>query len=225
MGKKVNPFGFRLGTLFTWKSRWFANKQDYQKLLLEDIALRAFLMKRLKSAGIAATEIERSINIIKIFIYVSRPGVVIGRGGSGLEVLNKEIKKQLKIKDNDPKALKIDVKVEEVKNPDMVAYLVAQRLNDQLIGRYPHRRAVAQALDKAMEAGAKGIKVKLAGRVGGAEIARTETYSRKSIPTQSLRADIDYAEVPCLTRSGYVGIKVWIYRGEKLAERKVINFN
>jgi len=215
MGKKVNPLGFRLGVLNTWKSRWYANKQNYQTLLLEDIALRQYLMDKLKPAGVISVEIERSINIIKIIIFVNRPGVVIGKGGSGLEILNKEIKKRLNIRDNDPKAMKVDVKVEEVKNANIQAQLVAQRISDQLIARYPHRRAIAQALEKAMEAGAQGIKIQIAGRIGGAEIARTEKYFKGKVPTQTLRADIDYVQVPCLTRSGYVGIKVWIYKGEK----------
>jgi small subunit ribosomal protein S3 len=215
MGKKVNPFIFRLGILYDWKSRWFANAHDYQKVLLEDVALRKYLMKRLKTAGVLKVEIERSIKTIKVIIFVSRPGVVIGRGGSGLETLNKEIKQQLKIKEKDPKAIKVEVKVEEVRSPDTHAHLIAQRLIDQLVGRYPHRRAVAQAMDKAMEAGVKGIKIQLSGRIAGAEIARQEKYSRGTIPTQTLRADIDYAELPALTRSGYIGIKVWIHKGER----------
>ena len=210
MGKKVNPTAFRLGVLNSWKSRWFAGRHDYQTLLLQDVSLRKFLMNRLKSAGILKVEIERSINTIKIYIYVNRPGVVIGKGGSGLETLQKEIKTLLHIKENDSKAMKVDVKVEEIKNTALYAYLVGQRIADQLIGRYPHRRAVAQALEKTMEAGAKGIKVQLSGRIGGAEIGRSEKYFQGSIPTQTLRADIDFAEVPALTRSGYVGIKVFI---------------
>ena len=215
MGKKVNPFGFRLGILNTWKSRWFANRHDYRKLLLEDIKLREYLMDKLKNAGIVKVEIERSINVIKIFIHVNRPGVVIGKGGTGLEALQKEIKKRLNIKENDSKAMKVDVKVEEVKNANIQARLIAQRISDQLIGRYPHRRAVTQAIERAMESGAKGIKIQLSGRIGGAEIGRSEKYSEGTVPTQTLRADIDYAEVPSLTRSGYVGIKVWVYKGER----------
>ncbi len=216
MGKKVNPHGFRLGLLYPWKSRWFASKEDYQKFLLEDVALRNFLMKKLKNAGVVNVEIERSIKTIKISIYVSRPGVVIGKGGSGLEVLNKEIKRHLGIKESDAKTMRVEVKVEEVKSPDLQAYLIAQRLSDQLVSRYPHRRAITQALEKAMDAGAKGVKIQLSGRIGGAEIARVEKYSRGNVPTQSLRSDIDYTEMPSLTRSGYVGIKVWIYKGEKV---------
>lgn len=215
MGKKVNPFGFRLGSLYTWNSRWFASDHDYKHLLLEDVKLREFLLQKLKSAGIVQVVIERSIKKIKIWLYVSRPGVVIGRGGAGIEKLKQDVQKLLGIKPNDPNAIKLDLPVEEVKSPDLQSRLVAQRLVDQLIGRYPHRRAVNQALDKSMEAGALGIKIQLAGRIGGAEIARQEKYHRGNIPTQTLRADIDYSEMPALTRSGYVGIKVWIYKGEK----------
>lgn len=215
MGKKVNPFSFRLGPLYTWKSRWFADKASYKDILLQDIKLRKFLFKHLIKAGIANVEIERSIKTINIIISVSRPGVVIGRGGKGLEELNTAIRKILKIKDNDKKSTKIDIKVNEIKSPDTDAHLVAQRISDQLINRYPHRRAVSQAMEKAIEAGAKGIKIRLSGRINGAEIGRAEKYFQKNIPTQTLRSDIDYAEMPSLTRSGYVGIKVWIYKGER----------
>lgn len=215
MGKKVHPFAFRLGPLYTWKSKWFADKSQYKTLLLQDIKLRKFLNKKLERAGLVKLEIERSIKTIKIKIFVSRPGIVIGRGGSGLETLNEEIMNMLKINKNDKNSVKIDVRVEEVKNPNMQAKLVVERIASQLVGRYPHRRAVNQALDKAMEAGAKGVKIQLSGRIAGTEIGRVEKYSRKNIPTQTLRADIDYAEMPALTRSGYVGIKTWIYKGEK----------
>jgi len=215
MGKKVNPFGFRLGVLYTWKSRWFANSRDYKTLLLQDLELRKFVMSKLKNAGIINIDIERSIKKIKIYVYVSRPGVVIGRGGSGMEILKKEIMKQLNIKENEPKAVKLDVKVEEIKNPNAHAHSIAQRLSDQLIARYPHRRAVKQAIDNAMDAGVKGVKIQLAGRIGGAEIARVEKYGKGTVPTQTIRADIDYDEIPALTKSGYVGIKVWVNNGEK----------
>jgi small subunit ribosomal protein S3 len=215
MGQKVNPFGFRLGSLYTWKSRWFASKNDYKKLLIQDVKLREYLMNHLQSAGVVNIEIERSIKKIKIFIHVSRPGVVIGRGGSNLEILNTEIKKRLGIDPGDKKALKVDIRVEEVQSPETQAQLVAQHLSEQLQRRYPHRRAISFALQKAMDAGAKGIKIQLSGRIAGAEISRTEKYFLGNIPTQTIRADINYAELPSLTRSGYVGIKVWIYKGEK----------
>ncbi len=211
MGQKVNPFGFRLGKTYSWASRWFAQGKDYKEFLLQDVKLRRFLMEKLTAAGVVKVDIERSINKVRIIIHVSRPGVVIGRGGSGLELLKKQIAKKLKIDAN--KDLKIDI--EEVKNPDLSARLVAQRIVDQLIKRYPHRRAVSQAIEKVMAAGAKGIKIALSGRIAGAEISRREKYSRGTIPLQTIRADIDYVQMPALTKSGYIGVKVWIYKGEK----------
>lgn len=216
MGQKVNPFGFRLGNIYTWHSRWFAEKDNYSKQVLEDAKLRKYLMDKLKLAGITKVEIERSINAIKIILHVSRPGVVIGRGGSALEQLKKEVTQILDIDSQDPKSPKVVIDdIVEVKSPDLQAKLVAERMAQQLEKRYPHRRAVAQAQDRVMNAGAKGVKIVLSGRIAGAEIGRTEKYTRGSVPTQTLRADIDYAQVPALTKSGYVGIKVWIYRGEK----------
>lgn len=215
MGQKVNPFGFRLGTLYSWKSKWFANKHDYKKFLLEDIKLREFLMEKLKLAGIVKVEIERSINTVKILLYVSRPGVVIGRGGSGLESLKKMINKKLKINPRDTKAMKVDIEVKEVKSAETSAQLVCQRLVDQIARRYPHRRAISMAMERTINAGAKGIKVVLAGRIAGAEISRVEKYNKGTVPLQTLRADIDYAEIPALTKSGYIGVKVWIYNKEE----------
>jgi len=215
VGQKVNPFGFRLGKLYTWRSRWFAEKDGYQRFLLEDVRLRRFLLEKLKLAGIVKIEIERSINTIKIILHVSRPGVVIGRGGSGLEMLKKLVNKELKINPSDSKAMKVDLEVREFKNPDLSARLICQRLVDQLAKRYPHRRAVSMAIDRAMNAGAQGIKVVFSGRIAGAEISRTEKYSRGTVPLQTLRADIDYAEMPSLTKSGYIGVKVWVYKKEE----------
>jgi small subunit ribosomal protein S3 len=215
MGQKVNPFGLRLGKLYSWYSRWYAQKDDYQKFLLEDIKLRKYLMEKLQLAGVTKIEIERSINTINIIIYVSRPGVVIGRGGSGLENLKKLIAQKLKIRGQDKKEAKLSLEVREVKDPDLSAELTIQRLAYQLSKRYPHRRAVAQAMDRIMNAGAKGVKIVFSGRIGGAEIGRTEKYSRGKVPLQTLRADIDYAQQPSLTKLGYIGIKVWIYKGEK----------
>lgn len=214
MGQKVNPTVFRLGTIFTWKSRWFANKADYPSKVLEDHKLRKFLNEKLMSAGLVDVTIERSISKMRIVLTVGRPGVVIGKGGANLEQLKKEIEKMVNsgkvVKDQ----TKIDLKVEEVKEPNLSAKLVTERIVSQLLARYPHRRAVNQALEKVMAAGAKGIKIQLSGRIGGAEIGRSEKYFRGSVPTQTLRANIDYFETPAKTRSGYVGIKVWIYRGE-----------
>lgn len=215
MGQKVNPFGFRLGYIYTWRSRWFADKGEYAKQVLEDTKLRRFLMSKLKLAGITKVEIERSINSIRIILHVSRPGVVIGRGGGALEQLKKEVMDILKINPNDPKSLKVVIDdIVEVKDPELQAMLVAQRIAEQLEKRYPHRRAVSQTLERVMSAGARGVKIVLAGRIAGAEISRTEKYTQGSVPTQTLRADIDYAQVPALTKSGYIGVKVWIYKGE-----------
>lgn len=214
MGQKVNPTGFRLGTIFTWKSRWFANKSDYPSKVLEDFRLRQFLNKKLESAGLVDVAIERSISKMRVVLTVGRPGVVIGKGGTNLEQLKKEIEKLVNVSKVTKDKVKIDLKVEEVKEPNLSAKLVLERIVSQMLARYPHRRAVNQALEKVMAAGAKGVKIQLSGRVGGAEIGRSEKYFRGSVPTQTLRANIDYFEAPARTRSGYVGVKVWIYKGE-----------
>ena len=214
MGQKVNPTGFRLGTIFTWKSRWFANKSDYPSKVLEDFRLRQFLNKKLESAGLVDVAIERSISKMRVVLTVGRPGVVIGKGGTNLEVLKKEIEKLVNVSKVTKDKVKIDLKVEEVKEPNLSAKLVLERIVSQMLARYPHRRAVNQALEKVMAAGAKGVKIQLSGRDGGAEIGRSEKYFRGSVPTQTLRANIDYFEAPARTRSGYVGVKVWIYKGE-----------
>jgi len=214
MGQKVNPTGFRLGNIFSWKSRWFAKPEEYSAKVLEDHRLREYFNKKLSNAGLVQVDIERSISKLRIVLNVSRPGVVIGKGGANLEEIKKEIERILNTAKAKKEQVHVDLKVEEVKSPDLSAKLVAERIIMQLIGRYPHRRAVSQALEKVMAAGAKGVKIQLSGRIGGAEIGRTEKYFQGSIPTQTLRANIDYYEAPAKTRSGYVGIKVWIYRGE-----------
>jgi small subunit ribosomal protein S3 len=214
MGQKVNPIGFRLGITFSWSSLWYANKSQYQDVVLEDYKIRTFLQKRLMSAGLVRITIERSVTSLKLILLVSRPGVVIGKGGDNLKQLSEELEKLINTSKEKRNKLKIDVKVEEERNPDLTSKLVAERIADQLSKRYPHRRAVIQALEKVMQAGAKGVKIALSGRIGGAEIGRTEKYSEGSVPTQTLRANIDYYQMPAYTRSGYVGIKVWIYKGE-----------
>lgn len=218
VGQKVNPIGFRLQLNPTegWRSRWFTTKPArYKKYLAEDVKLRQELLKRLETAGVARIEIERSLKSLKIVIYVTRPGVVIGRGGTGLEELKKFIYQTLDYKTGDRNLPKIEMPVEEVKSPDLWAYLVAKRIAEQLIKRMPPRRVVNKAMERVMQSGAKGVKVLLAGRINGAEISRKDPYHMGSLPLQTLRADIDYAQVPALTRSGYVGVKVWIHRGEK----------
>lgn len=213
MGQKVNPTSFRLGILYKPSSRWFASKKEYQNFVLTDIKLKKFIYQRLHLAGIVEVIVERSINTIHVTIHAARPGVVIGRGGANLEVLKNELLAYLKTIGAN-QSLKFQLDVSEVKNPDLSAKLVGERIAEQLIKRYPHRRAISQAHERVMAAGAKGIKIQLSGRIGGAEIGRSEKYPLGTIPTQTLRSDIDYAQVPALTRSGYVGIKVWIYKGE-----------
>lgn len=220
MGHKVNPVGYRI-PLFPatgWKSRWFTTKPHrYSNYLWVDVKLRQALMKKLAPASITRVEIERSLKSIRVIIFVTRPGMVIGRGGSGLEELKKFIIKTLGYRAGDEKAPKIDLQVEEVKNPDTNAYFVATRIAEQLIKRMPARRVVKKSMERTMQSGAKGVKVLLSGRINGAEIARREPYQYAggSVPLQTLRADVDYAQLPALTRSGYIGIKVWIYKGEK----------
>jgi small subunit ribosomal protein S3 len=215
MGQKINPTGFRIGNTFGWKSTWFADAAQYSDRVLEDKKIRNFFEKNLSNAGLDRIEIERSINAIKIRLNVSRPGVVIGRGGSNLELLKNQLARLLKINPNDPKGMKVSIdEIVEVKQPDLSAKFVTERIIDQLNKRFPHRRAVSQALERVMNAGAKGVKIQLSGRIGGAEIARNEKYSEGSVPTQTLRAVIDYYEQPAHTKSGTVGIKVWIYKGE-----------
>jgi len=214
MGQKVHPTAFRLGPQYTWKSRWFATGKRYAELVKTDILLRKTLMAKLENAGICEVEIERSLKSVTVRLFVSRPGVVIGRGGKGIQELNKFVYDFLKIDPDDTQAVRVDIPVEEVKSPDLNAYLVAKRVADQLMRRIPHRRVVHRMMDTVMAAGAKGVKIVMGGRIGGAEISRREKYFQGSVPQQTIRADIDYAQVPALTRSGYVGVKVYIYRGE-----------
>lgn len=214
MGQKVNPINFRIGSIFTSKSRWFADKSEYADKVLEDYKLREYLSDKLANAGLVQTDIERSITKIKVVVLVARPGVVIGKGGANLDAIKKDIEKLLNAHKLQKDQVRIDLKVEEVKDVNLSSKLVVERIISQLIARYPHRRAINQALEKVMGSGAKGVKIQLSGRIGGAEIGRSETYFKGSVPTQTIRANIDYFEAPAKTRSGYVGIKTWIYRGE-----------
>ncbi|MDO8499033.1 MAG: 30S ribosomal protein S3 [bacterium] len=210
MGQKINPIGFRLGIGAPWDSRWFASGKKYGQNLLEDAKIRDLLMKKLRPAGISKIEIERAVNKIKIIIHVSRPGVLIGRGGVGLTELEKYLQRQLWIKDEG----RIEISPMDVKTPDLSAYLVAQSIAEQLVRRMPAARIMNQAMERVMHAGAKGVKVVLSGRIGGAEIARRESKFKGSVPLHTLRADIDFTSYPALTKSGYVGVKVWINKGE-----------
>lgn len=213
MGQKVNPVGFRIGTFLPWQSRWFSSGKMYKAYLLEDIKIREALMDKLKLAGITNVEIERLHNSINIVLTVSRPGVVIGRGGSGLEDVRKHIVATIsKVRGKSVKDMKIDLRVQEIKDPELSAYLVATRIASEMERRMPHRRVVGRAMDRVMQSGALGIKIVLSGRIAGAEIARVEKSHRGSVPTQTLRAHIDYAEVPALLTRGYVGVKVYIHK-------------
>ncbi len=215
MGQKINPIGFRIGNFLSWKSRWFAENRNYKEYLLEDIEIRKALMNRLKVAGITSVEIERLPKSMVVILVVSRPGVVIGRGGTGLEDLKKFILDLIsKIRGRKIRDLKIDLRVNEVKNPELSAYLVAGRIASELERRLPQRRVVTKAMERVMSAGALGIKVVLSGRIAGAEIARVEKYHMGSVSTQTLRENVDYAQVPALLKRGYVGVKVYIHKKE-----------
>jgi small subunit ribosomal protein S3 len=211
MGQKVNPKGFRLGITSTWKSRWFG-KKEYPQQLREDIEVRQMIEKKLRSAAIGSVEIERSSNVVRIIIKTAKPGIIIGRGGSGIEDLRKAVKEKFF------KTRKIDLKVEveEIKNSEENAMVVAQNIAEQLEKRLPFRRVMKSVIDQAMEGRKiKGIKVEVAGRLGGAEIARREWLSKGTLPLHTLRADIDYAKTVARTTYGVIGVKVWVYRGEK----------
>jgi len=216
MSHKVNPVGFRTGTFMNWKSRWFASDSNYKDLLIEDIKIREALMEKLSAAGVTSVVIERLPKSIALKLTVSRPGVVIGRGGSGLEDVKRLILGIIgEVRGGAPKDLKIDLQVMEVKNPELSAQLVATRIAGELERRMPHRRVVMRSMERIMQSGAKGVKIVLGGRIGGAEISRVEKYHKGSVPTQTLRGNIDYAQVPALLKRGYVGIKVWIHKEDE----------
>ena len=210
MGNKVAPIGFRLGPVYTWTSRWFASGKRYRELLLEDTKLREALLKKLKPAGIARVEIDRSINKVMVTVFVARPGVVIGRGGQGMEDLKKYVLGFVPGAKNSKDQIKLDLRVEPVKEPAIDAYLVAVNVADQLIRRMPPKRIMKKAVESAMNAGAKGIRIRLGGRINGAEIARVEKEQDGVIPLSTIKEKIDFAAYPALTKSGYIGIKVWI---------------
>ena len=211
MGQKVNPHGLRVGVIKDWDSKWYAEK-DYAALLNEDVKIREFLKKQLYIAGVSRIEIERSAKRIKLIIHTAKPGMVIGRGGAGIE----DIKKALKAFTTKT----VDVNIAEIKQAEMDATLVAENVAGQLERRIGFRRAMKQCVGRTMRMGAKGIKITCGGRLGGAEIARSESYREGSIPLHTLRADIDYGTAEAHTTYGRIGIKVWIYKGEVLPESK-----
>lgn len=213
MGQKVNPIGIRIGSFLPWKSRWFADEGTFKDFLLEDIKIRKGLMARLKLAGITSVEIERLPKSMVVIITVSRPGVVIGRGGTGIEDVKKYILQIMnEVRHKKIENLKIDIRIIEVKNAELSAHLVAERIVGELERRIPHRRVVQKTLERVMASGALGAKVVLGGRINGAEISRVEKFHVGSVPAQTLREDVDYAQVPALLKRGYVGVKVWIHR-------------
>jgi len=215
MGQKINPHVLRLGVINNWSSRWF-NEKQYKETVLEDFELRKQLMARLKPAGVARVEIERSINSLKIIMHVSRPGIVIGRGGTGLEELKKSITQFFVKKRKSKKALpKLDIRVEPVKEPNLDAHLVATNVADMLLRRLPYKRVLNSSAERVMGSGARGVKIILTGRIGGSEIGRREKIHVGTMPLSTIRENISYAQVPALTKKGYIGVKVWINRPEE----------
>ncbi|NMB09563.1 MAG: 30S ribosomal protein S3 [Tissierellia bacterium] len=212
MGQKINPHGFRVGVIKDWDSRWFAEKEDFGDILVEDHNIRKLVKKETFQASVSNIEIERASNKIKITINTAKPGMVIGRQGSGVEALKNKVEK---ITDK-----KVIINVEEIKNPDLNAQIVAENIASQLERRVSFRRAMKQSIQRSMRAGALGVKTAVSGRVGGADMARTEGYKEGTIPLQTLRADIDYGFAEADTQYGKIGCKVWIYKGEVLPGMK-----
>jgi small subunit ribosomal protein S3 len=211
LGQKTHPFGFRLGYNRTWKSRWFA-KREYAELLHEDTKLRAELKDKLRAASISSIDIERAANKLVIRIYSARPGIIIGRKGSEIDKLKGEIQKRTH--------REVHIDIQEVHRPELDAQLVAESIAMQLEKRVAFRRAMRKAVDSALRFGCKGIKVRVGGRLNGAEIARSEWYLQGRLPLQTLRADIDYGFAEAFTTYGAIGVKCWIYQGERIPQRK-----
>ena len=212
MGQKVNPHGLRVGVIKDWDSRWYASDATFGDTLVEDYNLRKYLKKRCYDAGVPRIEIERVDSLVRVNIFCAKPGIIIGKGGAEIEKLRADLAKML--------GKNVDIKVTEVKNMDLNAQLVSESIAAQLEKRASFRRAMKMAIGRAMKLGAKGIKVSVSGRLGGAEIARTEQYHEGTIPLQTIRADIDYGFAEAATTYGRIGVKVWVYTGEVLANAK-----
>lgn len=209
MGQKVDPKGLRVGISQGWTSRWFfSNKKTFKDALVSDIRIREKLLLKFKFASVTHIDIERAIKKISAIIYAVKPGMIIGRGGKGLEEVKKYIVADLDKKPN--KELKVEIKIEPVKKPYLSAYYVAQMVAEKIVKGFPHRAVIHHTMDRVMEAGAKGVKIQIGGRINGAEISRREKYFLGSIPTSTIRENVDFVRYPALTKSGYVGIKVWI---------------
>lgn len=213
MGQKVNPHGARVGVILDWSTKWYAGKKDFSNNLIEDYKLRQMLKEKLYQAGISHIDISRTNNRLHVIIFTAKPGIVIGRGGAGAEAVKNDIAKMTGKPVNT-----IQLDIMEIKHPDTNAQLVAENIAQQLEKRISFRRAMKQTIGRAMKAGAKGIKTSVSGRLGGADIARSEGYHEGSIPLQTLRADIDYGFAEAATTYGRIGIKVWIYKGEVLSQ-------
>lgn len=212
MGRKVNPIGFRLGGIRTWESKWYAER-NYTEQLHEDLYIRRLINEQLTRAGISKVEIERAANRIEVSVFTSKPGIVIGKQGANVEKLRQMLEGKV--------GKKVHLKIEEIKVPELDARLVAESIAEQLSRRVSYRRAMKHAVGQAMRRGAKGIKIKLGGRLGGAEMSRTVTETDGRVPRHTLRADIDYGVVHAPTTYGQIGVKVWIYRGDILPERRI----
>lgn len=213
MGQKVNPVGFRVGVIRTWDSRWFAKGKDYLDNLHEDIRLRKYIKAKLKHAGVSKIEMERARNKLKIIISTARPGVVIGKKGTGIDALKADIQR---LTPNE-----VFVNIQEVRKPDLDAQLISENICMQLEKRVSWRRAIKKAIAASVRSGVRGVKVMVAGRLDGAEIARTEWYTEKSVPLHTLRADIDYGFSEAQTAYGKIGVKAWVYRGDVMSAKEV----
>jgi len=215
VGQKVNPHGLRVGIIKDWSSKWYSGKRDFSSLLIEDKKIRKYAKDKFYTSGVSKVEIERAANRVKVTIYTAKPGMVIGKGGAGVDDLKKELEVMT--------GKNVFINIIEIKVPELDAQLVAENIASQLEKRVSFRRAMKQSIQRTMRAGAKGIKTMVSGRLGGAEIARSERYSEGTIPLQTLRADIDYGFAEADTTYGKIGVKVWIYKGEILGKTKSEN--
>src|SRR5215211_806782 len=214
MGRKVNPIGYRLGIVSDWESKWFAEGSDYTEKLHEDIRIRRLIMKELTRAGISRIELERSANKVDVTLHTSKPGIVIGKQGANVERIRQMLEKNI--------GKKIHLKIEEIKVPEVDARLIGESIAEQIARRVSYRRAMKHAVQQAMRRGAKGIKIRLSGRLGGAEMSRSVVEMEGRVPRHTLRADIDFAVIHAHTTYGRVGVKVWVYRGDVMPERRQV---
>ena len=215
MGQKVNPHGLRVGIIRDWSSKWYSGKRDFSDLLIEDNKIRKYVKDKFYTSGVSKVEIERAANRVKVTVFTAKPGMVIGKGGAGVDDLKKELEVMT--------GKNVFINIIEIKVPELDAQLVAENIASQLEKRVSFRRAMKQSIQRTMRAGAKGIKTMVSGRLGGAEIARSERYSEGTIPLQTLRADIEYGFAEADTTYGKIGVKVWIYKGEILGKTKSEN--